>query len=137
MNRTDLQKLSNVRLREAQVLYKAGAFSGSYYLTGYAIECGLKACFAKNVRRYDFPDRKHSSKLFTHDLAQLVELADLKAQLKAAREASAQFSAGWELVCIWSEQSRYAEWARQDAEAILNAIVRRNDGVLPWIKRYW
>ncbi len=53
MNRTDLQKLSNIRIREAKVLFAAGEHSGAYYLAGYAIECALKACFAKGVKRYD------------------------------------------------------------------------------------
>jgi hypothetical protein len=26
---------------------------------------------------------------------------------------------------------------RNEAEAIIDAITRRNDGVLPWIKRRW
>lgn len=35
-----------------------GLYDGAYYLSGYAVEWALKACIAKNVKRYDFPDRK-------------------------------------------------------------------------------
>ena len=57
MNRADLQKLSNTRIREAKALFAAGEYSGAYYLAGYAVECALKACFAKNVKQYDFPEK--------------------------------------------------------------------------------
>ena len=57
MNLGDLQALSAVRLNEAKALLKADFPSGAWYLAGYAVECGLKACIAKQVQRYDFPDR--------------------------------------------------------------------------------
>ncbi len=41
MNRGDLQRLSNARIRKAKVLFDAGEYSGAYYLAGYAVECGL------------------------------------------------------------------------------------------------
>jgi hypothetical protein len=137
MNRSDLQRLSNARLRESRILFAAGEYSGAYYLAGYAIECGLKACFAKAVKRYDFPDRKGAGRVFTHNLAELVTLASLDADLLAARQTSSEFAAGWELVRRWTEESRYFTSTKNEAEAILNAIAERKDGVLPWIKRHW
>ena len=58
MNRDDLQKLSEIRLKEAKVLLDQDLFDGAYYLLGYALECALKSCIAKQFRQYDFPDRK-------------------------------------------------------------------------------
>jgi hypothetical protein len=136
MNRNDLQRLANARIREAKILYKAGEYSGAYYLAGYAIECALKACFAKGVRRYDFPDRKNAGKVFTHKLSELIVLANLNAELLSAIQASSKFSAGWELVSKWTEEGRYSTWTRDDAEAIIEAIAEK-EGVLPWIKRHW
>jgi HEPN domain-containing protein len=137
MNRSDLQRLSSARLREARILFRAGEYSGAYYLAGYAIECALKARFAKGVKRYDFPDRKGAGKIFTHKLGELVTLANLDAELLVAIQASSRFASGWELVCKWTEEGRYSGWTRDDAEAILEAIAGRKDGVLPWIKRHW
>ncbi len=135
MNRAELQKLSNMRLREARALFAAGEYSGAYYLAGYAVECGLKACFAKSVQRYDFPGRKNP---YTHNLMELVVIASLKDELVLARQANDKFAAGWEVTCKWTEESRYSTLlTRSDAEEILNAIMRRKDGVLPWIKRHW
>ncbi len=76
MNRADLQKLSNIRIREAKILFSAGEYSGAYYLAGYAVECALKACIAKSVQRYDFPDKSLAQKSFVHDLGDLLRLAD-------------------------------------------------------------
>lgn len=44
---------------------------------GYAVECALKACVAKQVRRYDFPDKKLANEAFTHDLEKLVRVSGL------------------------------------------------------------
>jgi HEPN domain-containing protein len=138
MNRSDLQRLSNTRIREAKVLFAAGEYGGAYYLAGYAVECALKACFARSVKRYDFPDKKGAAKVFTHKLPELVTLADLDAALLGARKSSQNFAAGWDAVCKWTEESRYSSLlAKGDAEELLDAIVRRKDGVLPWIKRHW
>ena len=137
MNRADLQRLSNTRLREARILFASGESSGAYYLAGYAVECALKACFAKSVKRYDFPDRNTSGKVFTHRLSELAKLANLESELLTHKQANSRFAAGWELVCRWTEESRYFIWSRNDAEAILDAITRRRDGVLPWIKQRW
>jgi HEPN domain-containing protein len=136
MNRSDLQRLSNARLREARILFHAGEYGGAYYLAGYAVECALKACFARGVKRYDFPDRKGAGRVFTHKLADLVTVANLDAELLAAIRASSKFAAGWELVSKWTEEGRYSTWTRDDAEAILEAIAEK-EGVLPWIKRHW
>ena len=137
MNRADLQRLSNARIREARILFESGEHSGAYYLAGYSVECALKACFAKSVNRYDFPDRDGAGKVFTHKLKELIKLAKLNNELAQAEEANAQFASSWNVVCQWTEESRYSIWTKADADAILDAIMRRRNGVLPWIKRYW
>jgi HEPN domain-containing protein len=57
MNRNDLRRLARIRLKEARMLLEADCSDGSYYLCGYAIECALKACIARNTQRHDFPDK--------------------------------------------------------------------------------
>jgi len=69
MNRSDFKKLAKVRLKDAQALLEKGCYSGAYYLAGYAVECGLKACIAKQTREFDFPpDRKVIDAVYIHDL---------------------------------------------------------------------
>jgi HEPN domain-containing protein len=50
MNRTDLQQLAELRIKEARILLDGDSYSGAYYLAGYAIECALKACIAKRTK---------------------------------------------------------------------------------------
>jgi HEPN domain-containing protein len=137
MNRNDLQRLAGTRIREAKTLFKAGEYSGTYYLAGYSVECALKACIAKAVQRHDFPEKGLSDKVFTHNLRDLLKLADLNDELEAAKRASRTLAAAWDEVIKWSEASRYAIWTRNQAEELLDAISRRKDGVMPWIKQRW
>jgi HEPN domain-containing protein len=137
MNRNDLQKLSNSRIREAKVLFAAGEYSGAYYLAGYAVECALKACFAKDVKRYDFPEKGRADKVFIHDLQALLKHAKLNVQLEADSNVNSGFAASWDEVIKWSEASRYSVWTKNQAESLLDAILKRKDGVMPWIKQRW
>jgi HEPN domain-containing protein len=137
MNRTDLQKLSNIRIREAKVLFAAGEHSGAYYLAGYAIECALKACFAKGVKRYDFPEKGRTDQVFIHDLKALLTHAGLKDEMDADMKQNVGLAASWEEVVKWREASRYSVRTKNQAEEILAAILGRRDGVMPWIKQRW
>jgi HEPN domain-containing protein len=137
MNRSDLQRLSNARIREAKILFEAGEFSGAYYLAGYAVECALKACFAKGVRRYDFPEKGRSDKVFIHDLPTLLKQARLNGELEADTQVDPGLAASWDEVIKWSEASRYSVWTKNQAEELIRAILGRKDGVMPWIKQRW
>jgi hypothetical protein len=137
MNRADLQRLSGARIREAKILFTAGEYSGAYYLAGYAVECALKACYSKGVRRYDFPDKTRAGKIFTHRLPDLARLANLESDLATATQPGSKLAGSWLLVCNWTEESRYFTWTRDQAEGIIEAITAKGNGVLPWIKLRW
>jgi HEPN domain-containing protein len=51
LSRTELQQLAEIRIAEANVLLANGMWDGTYYLAGYAVECGLKACIMAHVER--------------------------------------------------------------------------------------
>ena len=72
MNRTDFQRLADMRIDEAKILLDQGKWAGAYYLAGYAVECALKACIAKLTSAEDFPDKEFAAKCFTHNLDKLV-----------------------------------------------------------------
>jgi len=57
MNKTELENLVAIRIKEADILLAADCYQGAYYLAGYALECALKACIAKQVKEFDFPDK--------------------------------------------------------------------------------
>jgi hypothetical protein len=136
MNRTDLQTLSETRLREANALFAVQEYSGCYYLAGYAIECALRSCIAKETREFDFPDKDRAHKSYSHSPLELVKVADLYSDLQISMRANPLLEARWTVVIKWSEQSRYQIWNETDAKALLGAVTDAN-GVLPWIKQRW
>ncbi len=111
MERRDFQQIAALRLKETQALLRARQYSGAYYLGGYVVECALKACIARQTRRYAFPDKELVSKSYTHDLTRLIDAANLKDELAAERRSNAAFDANWKTVILWTEQSRYARFA--------------------------
>jgi hypothetical protein len=129
--------MADIRVREAQVLVRARQFSGAYYLAGYALECALKACIAKQSRRYDFPEKKVVIESWTHDLRKLALIAKIEeARVQRASEDDI-FRRNWEIVTSWSEDSRYRTVDRAGCRAFLDAIMEEHHGLLPWIKQIW
>jgi HEPN domain-containing protein len=138
MNRREFQQISDSRKREAVTLLRAGHYAGAYYLVGYAVECALKACVAKQVRRYDFPDKNLANQAFTHDLEKLMSLSGLAPELKKEMESNKALELNWVIVKDWSESARY-EIGINEAQArdLHSACTAREDGVLTWIRRRW
>ena len=137
MNRKELQTLSKIRIKEAKALLDKGLYEGAYYLAGYAVECALKACIAKNVRQHDFPDKRLVIDSYTHDLVKLVRTAGLDAELEHKTKESPNFVANWKLVKDWSENSRYRKSTATEARDLYDAITAQEHGILPWIEEHW
>ena len=140
MNRGDWQKFAVKYVSDAKALLAARRWSAAYYLTGYAVECGLKACVLARVASEPevmFADRRFSDRCWTHDLSQLMSLAGLTAQLDAATAADPQLKLNWEMVKEWDEGSRYERKARVEARRLYAATLSKNHGVFPWIKARW
>jgi HEPN domain-containing protein len=137
MNRNELRSLSRIRMREAKSLFQVGHFSGAYYLAGYSLECALKACIARNVQRYDFPDRNRVNDSYTHDPLRLVKTAELETALNADMVAEPNLATRWALARNWSEQSRYKTFSQADAAALIEALTNARYGVLRWIRQRW
>jgi HEPN domain-containing protein len=137
MTRSEFQQLAEVRLREAEALLAAGFWDGAYYLAGYAVECGLKACIAKGVKAEVFPDKGFAHRCFTHDLEALIDLAGLEGVRNGQRILAPVFDANWTIVDDWSEGSRYRLTTEQTAQKMVSAIADPVYGVLQWIRLYW
>jgi HEPN domain-containing protein len=136
MDRKDLRALSRVRLSEARALLKAGLPDGAYYLAGYAVECALKACIAKETQRYEFPEKKRVNASHTHDLKELVRIAELQSEFRIAVDGDPLLLKYWDVVQSWSEQSRYLKHFPESAQALIEAVGDRNHGVIKWVKHY-
>jgi hypothetical protein len=137
VNRINFQSIAELRLNESKALLAAGFPEGAYYLAGYAVECALKSCIAKKTREHDFPDKKLVNDSHTHDLAKLLQLAELKIDLDAAMQGNSAMQSSWDAIQDWSETSRYERRSLQDAVDLLQAIEDQTGGLLPWIKLRW
>lgn len=137
MTRTDLQRLAQVKFDDAQLLSAHGRFGNSYYLAGYAVELGLKACVAKQIREHQIPDKSLIKNVYTHEFQTLVGLAGLTAILKERQEHDQLFQAYWGITAEWKPESRYDILDAMSAELMLTAIGDTKHGVLQWIKAHW
>jgi hypothetical protein len=138
LNRADLQQLADDRVADAKALLDAGRWSGAYYLSGYAIECALKASIAGQTNLHDFPDKAVVQKSYTHDLLDLLDLAGLKLQLKLdTTPAPNPLGINWQFVKNWNEKTRYQQRTEAEARRLYEAVTNIPNGVLPWIKDRW
>lgn len=139
MNRLDFQRLALMRAEDAKALLDSGRYEGSYYLAGYAVECALKACIAKQTREYDFPPpRKVVEAVYTHDLNRLMSASGLRSEFETAAKADTVLARYWNEVGNWSEEARYEPAiTEQMARGIYAAVTDDIHGVLTWLMKYW
>ena len=135
MNRTDLQLLADSRIADAEVLLSAGRWAAAYYLLGYAVECGLKACAARHFRQDEVPDKAVVNDFYTHSLDRLLGISGVKAALEARVNTDPAFQVNWNTVRDWKESSRY-DHSTTEARArdMLVAVADAKNGILTWLK---
>ena len=142
MNRDELQRIANERIRDATVLLEGSQWSAAYYLVGYAIECALKSCILHHLNQTGvlFKDRKYLDRLgkcWTHDFDTLLDLAGLTTLQGRAQGASPTFRTFWGVVRDWSETSRYERKTELEARALYEAVTHETDGVMQWTRQHW
>lgn len=137
LTRSDLQRLSQLRLDDALVLFNAGKSSSAYYLAGYSVELALKACISKLFQAQIIPDKGFVNAIHTHSLETLLSTAGLFPQYKTDTKTDLQFAAYWGVTTKWNEESRYQFWDPVSAATLLQAINDPSHGVLQWVKRHW
>lgn len=137
MTKSDFKKISLLRLHEAKALIGKKLYSGGYYLSGYSVECAMKACIAKKTKRNEFPDLKTVQDSYTHNLEKLVGVAGLKTDLNSKIKLDSSFAANWATIKDWSEEARYKLYQQRETEDLYRAISDPKKGVLQWIANYW
>jgi HEPN domain-containing protein len=142
VDRKKLQRLAKLRLQDAKALLGRKRWSGAYYLCGYAVECGLKACLLRYLGESDavFGEPAYLKKLadcWTHDLVKLVNLAGLDAEFGAARGANVALNDFWTVTKDWKETSRYDEKTEAEAKRLYEAVNHNPDRVFRWIRSRW
>ena len=134
--RREFQKLARMRLKDARVLMQGGSTEAAYYLTGLAVECAIKACIAKNTKRYEFPPSQSVIRdIYTHDLVKLIGAARLKGALDTDMRRNLSFSNKWDVVKDWDINSRYTV-SGLGAKDLYRAVAGRN-GVMQWLRQRW
>ncbi len=134
--RRDFQCLADLRAEEAGILVRSRKQQGAYYLAGYAVECALKACIAKQTKRHEFPPKQdYIREIYTHDLNKLLRQAGLYKQLATDMRANAALASNWNLVKIWDESASYSVSGLKGKDMYL-ALTGAN-GVLTWLKKHW
>jgi hypothetical protein len=140
VDRSSWRQLADIRIADAEALLLAGRWHAAYYLAGYAVESGLKACILALVEREPqiiFEERRFSEKCWTHGIGALVALARLEADRDAEAAANPAFRDNWEIVEAWSETDRYTRRPEAEARELFVAVTDPTNGVLPWIKLRW
>ena len=141
MNRADLQQLADDRIRDAKSLLDAERWSGAYYVSGYAVECGLKSCILAYIEKSGagviFTERNFQASCWSHELEKLLKQASLETELQTAIRDNAVLQGFWGLVTRWKENSRYEQRSRADAKSLYEAIADTNNGVLQWLRKHW
>jgi hypothetical protein len=140
VNRREWQQLAERWLVDAKAQLDAHRWSAAYYLAGYAIEGGIKACILARlaaVPEVIFEDKRFSEMCWTHDTNALVKLAGLEAARATDTTANLALRKNWQVVNAWSEQSRYQTTSHQKAKKLYQAITDNVNGVMPWIRVRW
>ncbi|HWE37320.1 MAG TPA: hypothetical protein VG406_12200 [Isosphaeraceae bacterium] len=141
MNSDELKQLAQDRVDDAIALLAANRWAGAYHLTGFAVECGLKACVLKYLAKGTiFDDPKYLKDLGecrTHDLDKLVRLSGLKDDQESYLKRDENYRRFWTITKDWNESSRYTQTTEAKARDLFEAVTNKPDGVLEWIRLYW
>jgi len=137
--RLQLQALAQLRLQEAEALFAAGFYDGCAYLCGYVVEFALKARICATLGLNEYPEKGSRLKdaFRTHDFDDLKLLAGMEHEFSANNPV---LLANWSIASKWKPEQRYepqGSYDRVAAEAILNAIHTKPDGVLECISLHW
>lgn len=115
-NSEQLKKISEARLKSAQILLRAGDWYGSVEMMGYALECALKSVTCKTLHLDEYPSGTRNKKIdnyfMTHNFDQLLIVSGMSNVFN--------LSSDLEIFKNWSEFTKNfpGDWvsARYDSE---------------------
>jgi HEPN domain-containing protein len=140
MTRIQWQELAERWLLDAKALLDEHRWSAAYYVAGYAVECGLKACVLVRLAAEPeviFASKKFSENCWTHSLLELVKLAGLEARRATDIAANPVLAKNWLIAKDWTEKTRYQSASHQKAKKLYAAITDHPNGVMSWIRIHW
>jgi hypothetical protein len=148
-NPTEIRRLSQERLDEAEILYHNSKVDGAFYLSGYSVELALKAKICELIcvpNLFDEQDRSLNSiegiseirkALKTHNLKVLLIFSGLKDKFETDKVANQHLYLANSLIFEkWNESLRYKSCGLQPIEInnVIELLKDPNDGLLKWIE---
>jgi HEPN domain-containing protein len=135
--RADLRANAQAKLDDAILLLHNHRFSNAYYLAGYSVELGLKACIAAQLTAETIPSKEIIKGILDHQFPKLIGLAGLRADLQNQQNNDPDFAANWAVVAEWLPDARYEAQDPTSAQSLISAIADPQSGVFRWIKTHW
>lgn len=131
IRRDTLVEIADARLREAEVLLKAGHFASAIYLAGYSVECYLKMAICVTL---GWDELLGTFK--THDLEGLLAHSGFDSELRKDPQVKANFM---KIVGVWVPDSiRYGRPSDLDEKAaslFMKYVADAKTGVVPWLRK--
>lgn len=116
----ELKRIAFARLKDAEILLKAKRFDGASYLSGYAVEIGLKLRICKTLKWQGFPESNSEfqglSSFKTHDFDVLLRLSGIEDQVKT------HYLVEWSDLKPWKPELRYAIAGSASENSVLKMI---------------
>jgi HEPN domain-containing protein len=135
---SEQSKASKHRLEDAHVLLNAERWRGTMYMSGYAVECLIKAKLmqiysCRNLHELEDELQRRGiltshATVFTHHLELLLRLTQTFDRLRQNRELWPQFNIVNRWIPAWRYTANLAN--RQDAEDFLEAV----ENIMDWIE---
>jgi hypothetical protein len=137
LTKANLEKLAQMRLDDAVLLWHHRKASSAYYLSGYAVELAFKACICKLFQPDVIPDKAFVNAIYTHQFSELLKVAGLTQDFETDSKADPVLATNWVITCKWNEASRYELHDTMSAAALIGAIIEPQHGVFQWVKKHW
>lgn len=119
---TELRKIAEDRLKDAEALLAAARYDGAIYLGGYVVELALKRRICVTLNWKGFPQTRTEFQNYqsfkTHNLDVLLTLAGVEEKVKTG------YFAEWSAVATWDPEVRYdpiRQANKDDAELIIES----------------
>jgi HEPN domain-containing protein len=109
----NLEKLSEEKLRDADVLYGAGCYGGAFYICGYAVELSLKEKICITLGWDEYPSDGKYKFLKIHDFEVLLRFSGVEKHIKKSLMME------WSIVMKWNPENRYSYKDRTAEDAKL------------------
>lgn len=123
---TELGKIAEERLKDAEALLAAGRYDGAIYLGRYVVELSLKSRICRILNWKGFPQTRTEFQNYqsfkTHNLDVLLSLSGVEDKIKT------RYLAEWSAVATWDPEARYnpiGGASKSDAELLIESARRR------------